>query len=54
MDLLGIIFLIVGIVADVMNMTLGLETTHWFLMAIASWMLGIWAWLTAYMAAREG
>jgi len=54
LDLLGIIFLIVGIVADAMNMTLGLETTHWFLMTIAFWVWGLASWLCAYFDAKEG
>jgi hypothetical protein len=51
---LGIVFFIMGIVADAINMTLGLETTHWFIMAVAFWVWGLWAWLTAYNAAKEG
>jgi hypothetical protein len=51
---LGIVFLILGIVGDATNMTLGLETSHWFIMAIAFWLWGFWAWLTAYKAAKEG
>ena len=51
---LGIVLLIVGIVADAINRTLGLETTHWFIMAIAIWLWGLSAWLTAYHAAKEG
>ena len=53
-DVLGMIFLVLGIIADATNMTLGLETTHWFIMAIAFWIWGLWAWFTAYYAAKEG
>ena len=51
---LGLACLIVGIIADAINMTLGLETTHWFIMTIAFWVWGLAAWLTAYFAAKEG
>ena len=54
MDILGMIFLVVGIIADAINVTLGLETTHWFLLALAFFIWGLWAWLTAYHAAKEG
>jgi hypothetical protein len=33
---LAVIFLLVGIIADAFNTTLGLETTHWFLLVIAA------------------
>ena len=51
---LGLACLIVGIVADAINVTLGLETTHWFIMTIAFWLWGLASWLTAYFAAKEG
>ena len=51
---LGLACLIVGIIADAINMTLGLETTHWFIMTIAFWVWGLASWLTAYFAAKEG
>ena len=54
LDFLGIAIIIVAIIADAMDKTLGLETTHWFLLAIAVFVLGLWAWLTALNAAREG
>jgi hypothetical protein len=50
---LGIIFLVLGIVSDVMNKAIGLEPTNWFLMAIAFWMLGIFAWFRGYFSAKE-
>ena len=43
LDLLGLVCLIIGIIGDAINRTLGLETTHWFLMAIALW---VWASMT--------
>ncbi len=54
LDFLGIAILIVAIIADATNKTLGLETTHWFILAPSLWILGLWAWLTALNAAREG
>jgi len=33
--LLGAIFAVLGIIAGAMNITLGLEATHWFLLSIA-------------------
>ena len=54
LDWLGLVFLVVGIVADGINMTLGLETTHWFIMAIAMWVWGLWSWFCAYFASKEG
>jgi len=51
---LGLVCLIVGIVADAINMTLGLETTHWFIMTIAFWLWGLASWIAAYFAAKEG
>ena len=51
---LGLACLIVGIVADAINTTLGLETTHWFIMTIAFWVWGFESWICAYYAAKEG
>jgi len=51
---LGLLCLIVGIVADAINTTLGLETIHWFIMTIAFWLWGLASWLCAYYAAKEG
>jgi hypothetical protein len=31
---LAVIFLLVGVIADALNITLGLETIHWFLLMI--------------------
>ena len=46
--------LIVGIVGDATNRTLGLEPTNWFIMAAISLLGAIWSWITAYFAAKEG
>ena len=54
LDWLGMACLIVAIVADAINKTLGLETIHWFILAPALWICGLWAWLCAYFAAKEG
>ena len=46
--------LTVGIVGDAMDKTLGLETTHWFILAGISLLGAIWSWITAYFGAKEG
>ena len=46
--------LIVGIVGDATNRTLGLESTNWFILAGISLLGAIWSWITAYFAAKEG
>ena len=46
--------LIVGIVGDATNRTLGLEPTNWFIFAGISLLGAIWSWITAYFAAKEG
>ena len=33
---LAVILFLVGIIGDAVNVTLGLETTHWFLLGIAA------------------
>ena len=38
---LGAIFAILGLIAGAMNSALGLEPTHWLLLAIASFLAGI-------------
>ncbi len=38
---LAVIFLLVGIIADAFNITLGLETIHWFLLVIAALLAAI-------------
>ena len=51
---LGLGSLIVGIVGDAINRVPGLEPTNWFIMAVGLWVWGLWAWLCAYTAAKEG
>ncbi len=38
---LALVFLVIGIVSDALNITLGLETTHWFLLLIAALLAAI-------------
>ena len=42
--------LIVGIVGDATNRTLGLEPTNWFILAGISLLGAIWSWITSYFA----
>jgi len=40
---LGVIFAVLGIIADAANVTLGLESVSWFLLAVFTMMIGmIW------------
>ena len=54
---LGVVFAVLGILADIMNVTLGLEVTTWLMLAIAvfaagiSWYIG-WA-VAVYVASQE-
>ena len=54
---LGAIFAVLGVIADAINGTLGLESASWFLLAIAmfvasiSWYIG-WA-VAVYLKAKE-
>ena len=50
---LGVGFMLIGIISDAMNKVLGLESTHWFIMAVGFWMLGIFAWFRGYYSAKE-
>ena len=54
LDFLGMFCFVVGIVGDAINRTLGLEPTSWFLMAVGLFVWGFWAWVCAYLAAKEG
>jgi hypothetical protein len=50
---LGIAFMVVGIVSDVMNKKLILESTNLFLLMLGSWMLSIFSWFRGYYSAKE-
>jgi hypothetical protein len=55
LDFLGLGCLIVGIIASATEEGLGLLWPQdWFFMAIAFIVFGLWAWLAAYFAAKEG
>ena len=54
LDTAGLICLILGIIAAAADTIIGLESSTWFLMAIAFIVFGLSAWLTAYHAAKEG
>lgn len=54
LQVLGIVCLIIGIVGDAINRTPGLAPTNWFILAVAFIVWGLWAWLCAYTAAKEG
>jgi hypothetical protein len=43
---LGMIFAILGIIADAANTALGLEATSWLLLALVACVIGTPAWLT--------
>jgi len=38
---LAVVFLLLGVASDVLNVTLGLETIHWFLLVIAALLAAI-------------
>ena len=46
--------LIVGIVGDAIDETLGLEPTSWFLISIGFLIAAFWHWFVAYYSAKEG
>ena len=45
--------LIVGIVGDAIDETLGLEPTSWFLISIGWLIAAVWHWFRAYHSAKE-
>ena len=47
---LGIVFVLMGVVSDAINMTIGLESISWLLLAIATFMAGIPMLLTWALA----
>ena len=53
-EVLGLVCLVIGIAAAGTNSAVGLGATNWILVAIGLWVWGLWAWLAAYLAAKEG
>ena len=53
LDFLGTACLTVGIIAAALDRGLGLEPTHWILIAIALWVGGLWSWLLACTISKE-
>ena len=54
---LGIIFVVLGIISDAMNNSIGLESISWFLLAISVFVVGIvpcigWA-VAVFLKAKE-
>ena len=47
---LGTAFAALGVVAGAMNIAIGLQSIHWFLLAIVFFVAGIPAWLTLLWA----
>jgi len=52
-ECLALASLVLGIVSGFKNDAVGLWSTEWFLIAIVLFIWGLWAWLTAYVAAKE-
>jgi len=53
-NLLGIAATVLGIISAAKKGSLGLGTTHWFLLAIIFFIWGLSFWFTAYFGAKEG
>ena len=53
-NLLAIAATILGIISAAKKGSLGLGTTHWFLLAIIFFIWGLSFWFTAYFGAKEG
>ena len=43
---LGVGFAVLGVISGAMNIAIGLEATHWLLLAIATFVAGMPMWLT--------
>ena len=50
----GVVFILLAIVGDAINRTLGLESSNWILLGIATWILGLGNQVIAYFGAKEG
>lgn len=46
--------LIVGIVGDAIDKTLGLEPTSWFIISLGFLVAAVWHYFRAYHSAKEG
>ena len=53
-NLLAIAATVLGIISASRNSPLGLDTIHWFLLAIILFIWGLSFWLAAYFGAKEG
>jgi len=53
-NLLAIAATALGIISAAKKCSLGLGTTHWFLLAIIFFIWGLSFWFTAYFGAKEG
>lgn len=51
---LSMICFVVGIIGDIANRTPLLQPTNWFLLGIGIGLLGLFAWICSYFAAKEG
>jgi hypothetical protein len=52
-DWIGTICVLMGVIGDVCNRELGLESTNWFLLGIAFFIAGLWKWIMAYTAMKK-
>jgi len=52
-ECLALACLIMGIISGAMDRALGLWAIHWFPIAIALFIWGLWSWIAAYAAAKE-
>ena len=53
-DYAGLACIILGVIAAVTGDKIGLSAGNWLLLAIGLILFGMWAWFTAYHAAKEG
>jgi len=60
LEILGLVCLVIGIISDVRMVSdytsgpIWMEPGAWFFTAMALFIYGLWWWLTAYFAAKEG
>jgi hypothetical protein len=53
LEIIGLVFLILGMISGFRDETVGMWSTEWFLVTIALWIWALWSWLCAYTAAKE-